>query len=92
MYYYNRAFPLKTTFVKDKFENKWITKGLIISSNRMRFLNSLKRTTNISRESLEYIKRYQIIYRKVLKEAKKRENDRFVTSAKNNKSNVAVNK
>jgi hypothetical protein len=24
MYYFNRAFPLKTTYVKDKFENKWI--------------------------------------------------------------------
>jgi hypothetical protein len=34
MYYFNRAFPLKTTYVKDKFEYKWITKGLIISNNR----------------------------------------------------------
>jgi hypothetical protein len=35
MYYFNRAFPLITTYVKDKFENKSITKGLIVSSNRM---------------------------------------------------------
>jgi hypothetical protein len=32
---------------------------------------------------VDYIKRYQIIYRRVLKEAKKKENDRFVMSAKN---------
>jgi hypothetical protein len=32
---------------------------------------------------LDYIKRYQIIYSRVVKEAKKRENDRFVMSAKN---------
>jgi hypothetical protein len=44
-----------------------------VSSKRRQFLNSLKRTTNLSTESLDYIKRCQIIYNRVIKEDNKRE-------------------
>jgi len=49
----------------------------------MRFLNSLKRRFNLSREAQAYIKKYQITYKKVLKETKKRENDRLIGKASN---------
>jgi hypothetical protein len=48
----------------------------------MRLLNTLKKNTNLSNEALEYINRYQKIYKRVIIEAK-RENDRFILSAHN---------
>jgi hypothetical protein len=42
----------------------------------------MKRTTNLPVESLKYIRKYQLIFRKVVKEAKKKEVDRYVLSKK----------
>jgi hypothetical protein len=50
--------------------NKWITKGIIVSRNRLRLLHNIKRSTNLPMESLKYIQNYQSIYRKVIKETK----------------------
>jgi hypothetical protein len=58
-------------------------KGLIVSSKRLQTLNNLKRTVNLTDEALVYIANYQIIYKRVLKEAKKRENDRYVIESTN---------
>ena len=48
----------------------------------MKVLIKLKRTFNLRREELAYIKKYQRIYKGVLKEAKRRDNDRFVIVSK----------
>jgi hypothetical protein len=48
----------------------------------MQFFNSLKRITNISRELLDYITRYQITYNRLIKEAKKRENENLFRGLK----------
>jgi len=48
----------------------------------MKVLNNLKRTYTLRREDLNYITEYQKIYRKILKEAKKRDNDKFVLESK----------
>jgi hypothetical protein len=56
---------------------------LIISRNKLRLLRYTKRTTNLFIESLKFILNYQRIFREVVKEAKKKEIDRFVLSAKN---------
>jgi len=48
----------------------------------MKVLNNLKRTYTLRREDLNYITEYQRIYKKILKEVKKRDNDRFVTGSK----------
>jgi hypothetical protein len=82
-YYFNIVFPLKVTYAKDPIANKWITKGIIVSRNKLRLLNNIKRSTNLSMESLEYIWNYQLIFKKVTKEAKRREADRLILSAKN---------
>jgi hypothetical protein len=82
LYHYNRAFPLKTVYLSNQKRSKWLTQGIRISSKKMWFLNGLKGHSNLSRETQEYISRYHIIYKRVTKEAKKRENDRYVLRAK----------
>jgi hypothetical protein len=49
----------------------------------MRFLNVLKKKTDITREVLTYISRYRIMYKRVIWEAKKMENDRYILNANN---------
>jgi hypothetical protein len=56
-YYFNITFPYKSQKLRNMQNNNWITKGLKNSSKRMRFLNSLKRKFNISREAQAYIKK-----------------------------------
>jgi len=82
-YYFNTAFPLKITHVNNSIINTWITKGIIISRNKLRLLCNIKRSMNLSMKSLKHIQNYQRIYRKVLTEAKKREADRLILSATN---------
>jgi len=69
-YYFNTAFPVKESIV-----NKWITKGIIVSRNKLRLLYNIKRSMNLPMESVKYILDYQLIYRKVIKEAKRRKAD-----------------
>ena len=86
-YYFNIAFPLKITHVNNSIINTWITKGIIISRNKLQLLCNIKRSTNFSTKSLKYIQIYQRIYRQVITEAKKREADRLILSA-TNKNNI----
>lgn len=65
MYYFNTAFLIKTSYVNNN-NKKRIIMGLIVSRNRMRFLNRIKRSANFSLESLQYINKYQLIYLKNL--------------------------
>jgi hypothetical protein len=66
------------------YKNKnWLTMGLITSCKKMKWLNSLKKRVTLNNETLRYIKKYNKIYKKVLKEAKQRDNDRYVTRASN---------
>ena len=58
LYYFHTAFPTEMPYVKNNNKNKWLPKGLIVSRNRMQFFNWIKRSTNISLESLHYINRY----------------------------------
>jgi len=47
-YYFNIAFPLKVTYIKGTTVKKWITKGIMISRNKLRALNNIKRSINLS--------------------------------------------
>jgi len=49
----------------------------------MKILSSLKRNFTITSEDLEFIKQYKKIHQRVLQEAKKRDNDRYVTDSSN---------
>jgi len=44
----------------------------------MRFLNRINHVIPLSKGSLNYIKKYQLNFQKVIKEAIKRDNDRFI--------------
>jgi hypothetical protein len=46
-YYFNIAFPVKATYVKESIVNKWITKSIIVSRNKLRLLYNIKRSTNL---------------------------------------------
>ncbi|PNF39304.1 hypothetical protein B7P43_G16557 [Cryptotermes secundus] len=73
-YYYEIAIPKK--WVKSKqHENKWITSGIRVSGNRLRFLNRLMKEGNISEEFKKYYGQYKKIYNKVISEAKKLSNN-----------------
>jgi hypothetical protein len=82
-YYFNIEFPLKFICVGSTTTNKWITKGLITSRNKLKLLCNMKRTTNLPAKLLMHIKKYQLVFRKVVKEAKKKKADRPVLSTKN---------
>jgi len=82
-YYFNIMFPLKNCHLRNNTKNKWITKGLIISKNKLRILNGLKRSNQISNEFRLYISNYQLMYKHLAKEAKKMYNEAFILSSNN---------
>ena len=55
--YFNIAFSDKTLHIKNKKQSKWIAKGLNVSRNRLRFLNTINRVIPLSKGSLKYILR-----------------------------------
>jgi len=75
---FNIAFPYKRVNLRGRSNKGWLSKGLIVSSKRLQSQNNLKRTFTLTREDLIYIENYQKVYRRVLMEAKKWENDRYV--------------
>ncbi|PNF13688.1 hypothetical protein B7P43_G15271 [Cryptotermes secundus] len=82
-YYFDMIFPLKL-FNQSKQQKKgWVTLGIRKSSKRMSWLNSLQKRTNLTGKEWEYIHKYRMIYKRIIKEAKKRENDRHIANAKN---------
>ena len=68
---FNIAFPYKRGNLRERSNKRWISKGLIVSSKRMQTINNLKRKFARTREALIYIEKYQRIYKRVLREAKK---------------------
>jgi hypothetical protein len=55
-YYFNVAFPVKKYEVKANYiAQRWITKGLIVSRNKLCILRKIKRMQCTSKEFLEYI-------------------------------------
>lgn len=69
---------------KRKLRNGWITKGIKIKKiKKKRFLSILKKQPNLTEEVLIYIAKYRMIYSRALREAKRRENDKYFLNAKN---------
>ena len=84
IYYFNVAFPVKKQEVKaNGIVQRWITKGLIVSRNKLRIHRKLKWLQYTSEEFLEYIQTYQNILRKVLIEARRKESNRYVLASTN---------
>ena len=83
LFYFEAAIPYKRIKLRERKNNRRLSKSLINSSKKMKMLNNMKRRFTLTSEVLGYIKKYQSIYKRVLKEAKKRDNDRYVTEAAN---------
>jgi hypothetical protein len=82
LYCLETAIPYKK--LKRNVNNKnWLSMGLINSSKKMGWLNSLKKRITLKSETLRYIKKYNKFYKKVVKAAIKRDNDRYITEAPN---------
>ena len=62
--HFEMAFPYKRVVLGKTTNGKCLSKGLLTSSKRMKFLNSIRRTFSLSQKDLEYIKKYQSIYKK----------------------------
>ena len=83
LFYFEAAIPYKRIKLRERKNNRRLSKSLINSSKKMKMLNNMKRRFTLTSEVLGYTKKYQSIYKRVLKEAKKRDNDRYVTEAAN---------
>jgi hypothetical protein len=64
-------------------ENKWLTAGIRVSGNKLRFLNSLMKYRNISEDFKKYYGNYKKIYNKVISEAKKLTNNIQIRASEN---------
>jgi len=73
-------FCLETTIL---YKGQTLREIKINSSKRMNILNNLKRKFTLTREDVEYIKKYQNMYKRVLQEEKKKDKYRYVTEASN---------
>jgi hypothetical protein len=50
LYFFNITFPYKRIKLKKKMNKRWLSKGLIISSNRMNTLKHIKKNTPLRKE------------------------------------------
>jgi len=68
------CFETAITYNRQKLReirnNRWLSKGLINSSKRMKILNNVKRRFTLMNEALKYIKNIKKMCKRVLKEAK----------------------
>ena len=77
--YFNVAFPIKICKTENGKGKAWITKGIRICSKKNRQLSRLQKEGILSLEMKEYARKYRSIYRRVIKDAKRNENDRYCT-------------
>ena len=80
---FDKAFPPKLKNISKPPKATWVTQGIRISSKNVRFFNMVKNLLLLSKDARLYITKYNKTYRKIIKEAKKRENDRFLLQATN---------
>jgi hypothetical protein len=82
------AFPLEFRYNKKSQRNGWITQGIKVASKKMRLLNMQKKQLDLKKNEKNYITRYKMIYMRVIREAKRRENDKNILQAKNKSKTV----
>jgi hypothetical protein len=81
LHLFDIALPLEFRHRKNPLRNGWITQGIKMSSKKMRLLNMLKKQPNLTEDAKMYITKYKIIYSRVIREAKRRENDKNILHA-----------
>ena len=83
LFHFEMVFPYNRVTLNTSTNGKWLTKGILISTKKMKHLNNIRRIVPLAKKDLEYIKRYHYIYRRIIGEAKKGENDRYIEAASN---------
>jgi len=79
----DKAFPLRQTYSRKTTKATWVTQGIKTSSKNVRLFNTVKKHMTLLMETRLCITKYTSIYKRVIKEAKCRENDRFLLQATN---------
>jgi len=85
LHFFDTAFPLEFRHRKKPLRNGWITQDIKMSSKKIRFLNMLKKQPNLPEEAKMYIAKYKIVYKRVIREVKRKEIDKYILHA-NHKS------
>jgi hypothetical protein len=83
MYYCDIAFLIWLIPKREAIRKRWISQGIKNSSRRMRILDKQRKEMKVGKEDCQFIKNYRRINRKVINEAKKRDNDNYIANAKN---------
>jgi biotin-(acetyl-CoA carboxylase) ligase len=76
------AFLLELIHREKPLRNVWITQGINMSSKKMRFLNMLRKQRNLTEDAKMYIAKYKIICKRIIREAKRKENRENILHAK----------
>ena len=61
--HFEMAFPYKRVVLGKITNGKCLSKELLTSSKRMEHLNNIRRTFSLSQKDLEFIKKYQSMYK-----------------------------
>jgi hypothetical protein len=80
---FDKAFPLRHINNRNTTKAKWITQGIKISSKNVRLYNRVKKQMSVPMSTRLFIAKYKSTYKRVIKEAKRRENNRFILQAAN---------
>ena len=87
--FYDSIFILKRVNLNQKPRKRWVTTGIKISRENLKRLN-LERKKSSETTIQEYFIKYRRVYRKVIRLAKKIQNDEYIQNAEN-KSKAAWN-
>ena len=63
---------IKYLLIMGRASSRWITKGIKVSCQRMRFLNNFKRNLTLTSKVLNYITRHHSVYKRVISEGEKK--------------------
>nr|CAH7732166.1 unnamed protein product [Callosobruchus chinensis] len=81
-YYIDVAFPLKTKIIgRHKVRKPWITKGILVSNDRLHYLYKLSKAGDIFLK--DYYRSYKRVYARVLRAAKRLYYNKLIINAKN---------
>ena len=82
-HYFEIAFPKKWYRLLKSSSKTWVTEGIKISSNKLRLLNKIRSHGNTTTKFLNYYRKYQNTYKKVIMAAKKLSNERIIKQSVN---------
>ena len=81
---FDLAFPIEYKHENRPPNKGWVTHGIKNSSKKMRLLNSLNKQLNLTEQTKLYIARYKTLYKRVIRQAKRRDNDNYILHTQNN--------